>query len=72
MVYGWMTHSFLNSTEHRQMKKERAAATKLWEAAPKREVQIMLCTCRSFRFAHDPSRHNELRSDYDWRTWEQR
>jgi hypothetical protein len=27
MVYGFMTHSYLHSTEHSQMKQERAAAT---------------------------------------------
>lgn len=71
MVYGFNTHSFLNSTEHRQMKKERAALTAKTEAeratSPPQEILIPVCTCRSFRFAHDPSRHKELRSDMDWR-----
>lgn len=30
------------------------------------------CRCLSFRLPHSPERHNELKSDYDWRTAEQR
>lgn len=38
----------------------------------KRQVEILVCTCRSFEFAHNPERHNELLADYDWRTWQER
>ena len=32
----------------------------------------LICRCRSFRLPHEPARHNKLRADYDWRTWEER
>jgi hypothetical protein len=33
---------------------------------------VLVCTCRSFRFAHDPEEHKKLKSDMDWRSYEQR
>lgn len=70
MTYGFMTHSYLNSPEHKQMKKTRAAATKAYEATPRPGVEIRwsMCTCMSFRFAHDPELHRKLKSDKVWRT----
>jgi hypothetical protein len=67
VTYGWNTHSFLNSTEHRQMKAERAELTKKFEATHREKFVILLCHCRSFRFSHLPSEHDKLRSDWDWR-----
>lgn len=32
----------------------------------------LICVCRSFRLPHEPERHNKLRADYDWRTWQER
>ena len=32
----------------------------------------LMCHCRSFRFEHHPRAHDLLRSDYDWRTIEER
>lgn len=73
MTYGIGTHSFLNSTEHRQMKKERAKVTKKFESQPRKEVVLpLLCFCRSFRFSHELSAHRQLISDRDWRLPEER
>lgn len=32
----------------------------------------LTCCCRSFQFEHGLERHAELRSEHDWRTWQQR
>jgi hypothetical protein len=74
MTYGIGTHSFLNSTEHRQMKRERKEFTEKYERGDIKLVftEILLCHCRSFRCPHPPSDHNKLRADYDWRTWQKR
>jgi hypothetical protein len=78
MSYGFMTHSYLNSTEHRQMKRERQEFTeKYLRGEIKFEpVTILLCHCRSFKFSHDVSEHRsgprKLLSDHDWRTPEER
>lgn len=39
-----------------------------------RRVMLLepFCNCRSFRFPHQITRHRDLRSDYDWRTWRER
>ena len=81
MTYGIGTHSFNNSTENRQMKRECAECTKQYEAGEIVFPKVVLepiCTCRSFRFAHSPSDHHKsfsyrlpLRSHYDWRSWEE-
>ena len=71
-MYGWMTKSFLSSTEHRQMKDECRKVTQAYESGPKPGTEILLCHCRSFRFSHELSAHRKLRSDYDWRPWQQR
>lgn len=75
-MYGWMTKSWLNSTEHRQQKAECAAFTEKFERGEVRlefrEITV-LCNCRSFRYPHDPERHNELPGgDLDWRTEKER
>lgn len=74
MPYGHMTHSWVNSPENHQMKRERADFTKKFEAG---EVQfndreVLMCQCQSFRFSHLVADHKYLRSERDWRTWEQR
>jgi hypothetical protein len=73
-VYGYDTHSWRNSTEKRQIDKERQELTRKYEAGEIvfREQQILTCRCRSFKFAHDPIRHRELASEFDWRTPEER
>lgn len=78
MVYGLGTRSYNRSAEHRENKKQVAAATAAWLAKPHDQVEIRwsMCTCRSFRLPHDPKDHSEgqlrLRRDTDWRTWQQR
>lgn len=48
-------------------------ATARYLFGPRAEVLVgPVCSCLSFRLAHDPKRHRELRGDWDWRTWEQR
>lgn len=77
MVYGWNTKSWLNSTENRQTKRERADFTAKYEAG---EVTLkktdpkdfMTCTCRSFRYPHTLNAHAKLKSDHDWRPFEVR
>lgn len=56
MAYGFGTRSHLRSTEFRQMKEERARATKEYESRTVREVieVPVLCTCLSFRYPHQP------------------
>lgn len=73
MVYGFMTHSYLNSTEHRQIKRERKVLTEKYVAVPRTEVIVgPRCHCRSFRLAHDLEAHKTLQSDRDWTPWEER
>jgi hypothetical protein len=77
MTYGIGTRSFNRSPENRQMKRERAEFTAKYEAG---EVKLkpvdirdfMSCTCRSFRYPHPLDAHKKLRSDMDWRPFEQR
>ena len=58
MVYGWNTHSFLNSTEHRQMKKERAQLTKRFESQTREKVLVgPVCTCSQREYPHDIDVH---------------
>jgi len=55
------------------MKQERRAATERFLAMPRTPLLMPLtCTCRSFRYPHELSEHKKLRSDYDWRSWEER
>lgn len=74
MTYGFMTKSFLNSTEHRQMKRERAEVTARWKAGLiKFDNNVpLLCYCRSYELGHSPERHKELLGDWDWRLPEER
>jgi hypothetical protein len=70
--YGWMTHSFLNSTEHRQTKRMRQQFTEQVKSGeipnPFTESRLEpLCNCRSFEHSHEIKAHKQLKSDYDWR-----
>lgn len=35
-------------------------------------MNLLICTCRSFRLPHDPSAHKRLRNEFDWRPWQER
>lgn len=73
MVYGIGTRSFNRSTEHREMKRQQAEATKRYYESARVEVVIgPVCTCRSFAMPHFPEAHKKLRGDWDWRTPEER
>jgi hypothetical protein len=78
MTYGYMTHSFLNSTEHRQTKKMRQEFTAQIEAGliqspfSANKPLDPLCYCRSFEHSHEIRAHKQLKSDYDWRLPSQR
>lgn len=61
-MYGWMTHSWLNSPEHRQTKKECAAATAAYTPGPPIDVPPM-CTCPQRSYPHELSVHADLRSE---------
>ena len=66
--YGVGTRSYNRSAEKRELDRQRAEATKRYLEAPRPEVIIQRCNCRSFNLPHDISRHKELRSEMDWRT----
>jgi hypothetical protein len=76
MAYGFMTHSHLNSTEHRQTKRDRKEATKQYLAkVAEKPVEVTVgpfCNCRSFRLPHALEAHKTLQSEYDWTPWEER
>jgi len=73
MVYGLGTRSYNRSREARLNKEAVVEATKKYLETQQPEIMLPFpCTCRSFRDPHDPARHSELRSDYDWRTWKER
>lgn len=77
MGYGYDTKSWRNSTENRQLKQERAEFTAKFQTG---ELQLantdlrlfIVCTCLSFRYPHTLDAHQKLRSEYDWRTFQQR
>ena len=73
MVYGLGTRSYNRSAERREMKRQAEEATAAYIAQPHPQVIVgPLCFCRSFQYAHVIERHQELMSDYDWRSWQQR
>lgn len=75
MTYGLGTRSYNRSTEARQNKLARKKFNEKYERGEVvfTSVEIRVCACRSFRFAHDPERHKELPGgDLDWRTPEER
>lgn len=72
-MYGWDTHSWRNSTEKRQIDRDRKETTEKMLAQPRKEIiGGPICNCRSFRFAHEIEAHSKLLSDHDWRPWEER
>lgn len=71
-MYGWGTKSWRNSAEKRQLDRERAEVTAQLVANPDSLDIGLICTCRSFRFPHNPADHKKLRSDMDWRTANER
>lgn len=74
MTYGLGTRSYNRSTEARQNKRAVKETTKRYLDGELvfPALTVLTCTCRSFEFPHDPERHKELLSDYDWRTPEER
>jgi hypothetical protein len=66
-MYGYDTHSWRNSTEKRQMDRERAEATRKFIPLFESVLQPLTCNCRSFQYPHGLEAHTKLRSDYDWR-----
>jgi len=72
-MYGTGTRSYNRSTEHRESKRQQAEATAEYLATPRVEIVVpLICTCRSFRFAHPPARHGTLKHPADWTPWQQR
>lgn len=74
-MYGYDTRSWRNSTEKRQMDKERREVTRKYEAGELRIKSLPLeplCSCRSFRHSHTLAAHRLLKSEMDWRTAEER
>jgi len=73
-MYGLGTRSYNRSGEARQNKQAQKETTEKYLRGELKfgEVAILVCTCRSFRFPHDPSAHNQLLADYDWSLPEER
>jgi hypothetical protein len=66
-MYGYDTHSWRNSTEKRQLDKERKQITDAVVLKPDSVLFGPICNCRSFRLPHFLEVHRKaLRSDYDW------
>jgi hypothetical protein len=72
-VYGLGTRSYNRSTEARENKRAQAEATAKFLAQPRAEIVVpLVCTCRSYRFAHPSSRHGTLKHPADWTPWQER
>lgn len=56
MAYGYDTKSWRNSTEKRQLDRERAEATAKYEAEAKRDtIDVLIqCNCDVRPYSHDP------------------
>jgi hypothetical protein len=64
--YGWMTHSWLASTEHHQIERERHEYTLWWLTQPHEPVELpVACTCRYKPYPHIG--HSELSDLHNWR-----
>jgi len=61
-LYGYDTKSWRNSTENRQMKKERAEFTAAWTPGPLIDVALT-CVCCQRDYPHELSVHADLRSE---------
>jgi hypothetical protein len=75
MTYGWQTKSWRNSTEKKQVDRERKEFTARYLAGDikfEKDRVPLICYCRSFELGHLPARHQELLSDFDWRLPEER
>ena len=73
MAYGTGTRSYNRSTEARQSKLAQRQATAEYLAAPRTVITLpLVCTCRSCRFPHPPSRHGTLKHPADWTPWQRR
>lgn len=73
-MYGTGTRSYNRSTERRENKRQCEDVTARWERGEIKfePMVLLLCHCRSFRYAHPPDEHKKLLGDMDWRTPEQR
>lgn len=68
MAYGYDTKSWRNSTEKRQLDRERREATAKFEADKTRdtiEVQVQ-CNCDHRPYPHDPEFHHKLKWPLVW------
>jgi hypothetical protein len=71
--YGLGTKSYNASCEARESQRQREETTARYLAQPHSEkVLPLVCTCRSYRFAHPPSRHGSLDHPADWKPWQER
>ncbi len=71
-MYGYDTHSWRNSTEKRQLDRERKDTTARYVVGEIKFAPVSLplrCRCLSFQFAHDITQHRRLRGEWDWRPW---
>lgn len=72
-VYGTNTRSYNASSEKRESKAQQKAVTAKYEAAPRQEVIVgPICSCRSFPLPHELKEHRSLKTEHDWKPWEER
>lgn len=74
MAYGYDTHSWRNSTEKRQMDKERKAVTAKHESAPRQSIPLptswIMCWCVERRWPHAPHGEREMKTFRPWFRWD--
>ena len=77
MAYGRETRSWFKSPEGRASKKAQKDVTAAYLAgdlkfAPVDPNSLLSCRCRSFNLPHGLEAHKKLKSEFDWRTPEER
>jgi len=71
--YGVGTRSYNQSSEKREMDRQRKVVTAVYLAAShKPQFAPLLCRCMSWEFPHEIEQHRQLNSDYDWPTPKER
>lgn len=69
-MYGTGTHSYLNSTEHRENKRQMAKATAEYNARPHVEVELdeswLMCACDCLPYKHPAHRLINAREIRIW------
>jgi len=68
--YGYGTHSYLNSTEHRENKRQMAQATADYQAKPHVEIELdrswLMCACDLRPHKHPAHRLTDFKEIRIW------